>query len=154
MISNKSGWSLEMKVFLVICVCAAIASTSSGSALTWETHRKRVLVPVGGKEVSVEFSFRNTSDHHVRLKRVLPACGCTTADIPKATYAPNEAGVIKARIELGARRDLDRTLLVETEEEGNQASATLVIEIRSGPDTKAIDGSSSPSSAPASPSAD
>lgn len=51
---------------------------------------------VEGKNLEVNFRFKNVGDKPLVISNVTASCGCTVPEIPKKPYAPGETGVIKA----------------------------------------------------------
>jgi hypothetical protein len=50
-----------------------------------------------GKIVDINFEFENTGSDILYIKNVIPACGCTTADLVKKDYQPGEKGTISSK---------------------------------------------------------
>jgi hypothetical protein len=78
-------------------------SATGRADLAWETYRVELTTRPGDQEAVARFAFKNTSSHPVTITGVHPSCGCTTAELAKRTYAPGEAGSIRASLEVGDR---------------------------------------------------
>jgi hypothetical protein len=50
-----------------------------------------------GKTVEVKFEFENSGDALLKIKNVVPSCGCTTSILEKKEYKPGEKGTIPAK---------------------------------------------------------
>ena len=51
---------------------------------------------IGDKEVVAEFNFKNVGTTPVTIRDLTTSCECTAAELAKRTYAPGEAGTVKA----------------------------------------------------------
>jgi hypothetical protein len=48
----------------------------------------------GGTELKAEIKFTNEGDAPLRIRRVLPSCGCMTGNLKKKVYQPGQSGII------------------------------------------------------------
>lgn len=71
------------------------------AGLKWENLQVNESVWVGDKSQEAVFRFRNTGTGPVSITSVQPSCGCTTITLGKTTYAPGEAGELKAILDTG-----------------------------------------------------
>lgn len=71
--------------------------------LYWQQTAVERTAVTGASEVEARFGFKNPSKQAVRILAVTSSCGCTTATADKASYAPDETGVITARFTIGDR---------------------------------------------------
>ena len=68
------------------------------------------MVPVD-KAVTVHFTFKHTGNGPVTIKKVTTSCGCTSAKLTKATYAPGETGEIEVKFTFGFRKGAQRKII-------------------------------------------
>jgi len=47
-----------------------------------------------GEKVKASFAFKNSGDGPLDILKVVPTCGCTTAELDKKQYQPGESGII------------------------------------------------------------
>ena len=89
-------------------------------------------VPRNEKEVVAVFPFRNSGKDPVTITSATTSCNCTTVELAKTTYAPGEAGELKAFFEIGGRVGHQEKSITLATSEGPQgyASLTLEVEIR------------------------
>lgn len=64
--------------------------------------------------VTCEFSFVNQGDAELVIEHVKPACGCTTIELDKTSYAPGERATIRAEWEPGGAGQQTKTVDVTT----------------------------------------
>jgi hypothetical protein len=72
-------------------------------ALSWTNQKVELTAKPGEKEVIGLFRFVNSGNTTITVTDIKPGCGCTTAELIKRTYAPGEAGEIKAVFTIGDR---------------------------------------------------
>jgi len=86
-------------------------------SLQWDTQRIEATAQQGENTVTGIFHFVNSGTASITIISVQPSCGCTTAEISKRDYAPEEAGEIKAVFTVGDREGVqEKTILVTTED--------------------------------------
>lgn len=100
-------------MFIRALFFAAIA-VAAHADLAWEKpvqefHR----LPEDG-HLATKFAFKNTGSESVTIKRVRTSCGCTTARLPKNTFAPGESGEIEVKFSFGGKRGPQRKLVTVT----------------------------------------
>lgn len=104
--------------------------------LEWEQTAIEIGAQAADKTVTVDFSFRNATDHPVEILKIRTSCGCTVADSGKKTYASGEKGIVKAVFTIGGRKGKqEKTILVETSEK--KSSDVLILRVNL-PDTLKI----------------
>jgi hypothetical protein len=79
------------------------ASCFAAAGLKFETQEKELRAPVESSSVTIDFPFKNESDHPVEIARYDGGCTCSTVMVSggKVLYAPGESGVIRAAFDLG-----------------------------------------------------
>ena len=126
----RSHWRIVRAVtFLYI---AGVAEIWAGS-LDWEKTTIEVAAKPVDKTVTVNFAFRNTTDHPVEIVKIRTSCGCTVAESAKKTFAPGEKGTVKAVFTtVGRKGKQEKAIVVETSEKGTPDVLTLRVNL---PDT-------------------
>jgi Protein of unknown function (DUF1573) len=75
------------------------------------------------------FCFVNEGSKPVRITAVRPACGCTTAELPRELYGPGEAGELTAVLKtVGMRGGISKDIVLETDE-GADGRYTLTMRV-------------------------
>jgi hypothetical protein len=83
---------------------ALIAKSAAAAApLVWEQTERSIAATPGQETATVTYAFRNNSDHPVRITSINTGCVCTSADLPKETYASGEKGELKIQFTMGDR---------------------------------------------------
>lgn len=73
-----------------------------------------------GKVVEVKFEFENSGDTLLKIKNVVPSCGCTTSTLEKKEYKPGEKGIIPAKFNTtGYSGKVIKSINVLTDDPGN-----------------------------------
>jgi hypothetical protein len=68
------------------------------------------------------FVLKNTGTADLEIKRVQPACGCTTAELEKKVVPPGESSRISAQLSLAGRGgELQKPILIESNDPTNPA---------------------------------
>lgn len=99
------------------------------AGLTWETLRIAQTAPAGATEVVGLYRFANTGNSPVTITSLQPTCGCTTATLDKRTYAPGEAGEIKATLHIGNRVGLQEKVIQIVTDAPDERPTTLVLAV-------------------------
>jgi hypothetical protein len=84
------------------CVGLGIPVTSH-AALAWDILKISKSAWSGDPEAVAVFRFHNAGTAPVVITSVSTSCGCTTTELAKGTFAPGEAGEIKATMQIGSR---------------------------------------------------
>lgn len=82
---------------------ALAASAAAAAPLVWEQTDRSVVATPGQETATVTYVFRNASEHPVRITSINTGCVCTSADLPKETYAPGEKGELHIQFTMGDR---------------------------------------------------
>ena len=91
--------------------------------LRWDKPIQEFHRTPGDKFVEAKFAFKNTGDTPVTIEKVRTSCGCTTADLPKKTYAPGETGELAVKFNFGGRLGAQRkTIRVFSTDQPDQAA--------------------------------
>lgn len=68
------------------------------------------------------FVLKNTGTADLEIRRVQPACGCTTAELEKKIVPPGESSRISAKLSLAGRGgELQKPILIESNDPSNPA---------------------------------
>ncbi len=66
-----------------------------------------------GKTIDIAFEFENAGNDVLLIRNIIPACGCTTAELEKKEYQPGEKGVISGKFNTsGYRGKIVKTITV------------------------------------------
>jgi hypothetical protein len=86
--------------------------------LNWDNTTVEQTVWASAGRTTGVFRFRNAGEAPVTITAVRPACGCTTVDLPKKTFAPGEGGELAAVYEFGtgANGKQHKTVAVTTDD--------------------------------------
>ena len=85
---------------LVILLCL---TATAGAQLKWDRKFADLRASPEDGQVEVRFPFVNSGGYPVTVQKLKSSCGCTTASLAKASYAPGEHGEVVARFEIGNR---------------------------------------------------
>jgi hypothetical protein len=98
-------------MFRPILVLFLTSLAAAHADLSWDKPVQEFHMVPEDKAVTAHFTFKNTGNEPVTIKRVTTSCGCTSAKMTKATYAPGEAGDIEVKFTFGFRRGAQRKLV-------------------------------------------
>lgn len=79
---------------LRVCVTFAmlLLIQTSRALLAWKTTSVDLQAEAGASQVVAEYSFTNSGDSAVTLTDITTGCDCTSVEIAKRLFAPNESG--------------------------------------------------------------
>jgi len=104
-----------------------LTSVASGQ-LKWERTRAELRASPEDGHVEVRFPFENTGSYPVTVQKLKTSCGCTTASLSKAYYAPGDHGEVVALFEIGNRVGWnEKTVTVFTDD---KSTPETVLEFR------------------------
>lgn len=86
--------------------------------LVWENPAQEFQRTPEDRELNVSFTFRNEGQSPVSVTKVASSCGCTTAELPKKTYAAGESGTLGAKFVFGGRRGPQSKSITVTSDDG------------------------------------
>ncbi len=83
---------------LLFCLCAFCTALGlrAQSDLVADNAKVRVGEILFQEPKTVTFSFKNKGSQPFEIQKVIPSCGCTTAEWTKGSIAPGESGLITA----------------------------------------------------------
>jgi len=126
-----------MKLYLLLSLAVFLAGSMLAGDLKWEQSIIEVRAAKGQKKVEVEYRFTNASTAPVKIQSVQTSCGCTTAQMPKKEYQPNESGTLKVVFSPEGRKGLQKkSIVVRTDASQTPDVLTLKVQI---PDICKID---------------
>lgn len=97
------------KLLAFACVC--LITGNLHAELRWDKPVQEFHRTPQDKFVEAKFTFKNTGATPVTIDKVRTSCGCTTADLPKKTYAPGEQGELTVKFSFGGRNGAQRKLI-------------------------------------------
>lgn len=104
-------------MLLRIAFCLAASMAFARADLAWEKPVQEFHRVPADDYVAAKFVFKNTGGEPITIRRVTTSCGCTSAKLPKKTYAPGESGEIDVKFNFGSRRGPQRkTVKVQSED--------------------------------------
>ena len=110
----------KFSVLSLVSLLGLVAQTATAT-LTWETTSADLHPSLTDKTAVAHFKYKNTGDKPIKITKVQPSCGCTTAALAKETVAPNESGEITATFNIGDRSGVQKkTITVMTDDQPNQ----------------------------------
>ncbi len=77
--------------------------------------------------VEIEFPFVIQGGEPIRIKRLNPSCGCTTAELEKNVYEPGEWGVIKATFNPERRQGMQHKSITVYSTDPNYGTQRLTV---------------------------
>ena len=86
---------MNKKIFFMVFLLAAVLFAKP--TLKFKNATVDFGEVASGKIVDISFDFENTGKDILYIKNVIPACGCTTADLVKKDYQPGEKGTISSK---------------------------------------------------------
>jgi hypothetical protein len=99
---------------------ALLCQNFATAAIKFDEEVQTVKVGFDQKDAAFAFTFVNNGESPIVIKKVLPSCGCTTADSDRKVYLPGDKGTISVKIEIGtAQGELDKSVVVETSDVNN-----------------------------------
>jgi hypothetical protein len=110
-------------------VLLVMSSRPVSAGLTWSSTKVETAVKGGQESFETVFHFKNTGDKPVKVTSVQTSCGCTTATLAKTTYAPGEAGELKAEIDLRNRSGLQEKEVTVTTDDAPNAPVILALRV-------------------------
>ena len=108
-------------------LCAA--PVLSWGDLKWENPTIEITAKPGSEEVTGAFRFVNAGSRPVTITSVQTTCGCTTAEPTKQTYAPGEAGEIRAIFTIGGRTGLQEKMITVATDADSARPAGLMLRV-------------------------
>ena len=120
---RKLGWPGAL-------VALGLASSLwAAGEVQWRETEQLLQPPKGSERVVAEFHFENTGTEPLRFAAVRPSCDCVSAAPDKASYAPGEAGVVRAEFTVAGREGLQEKTIAVTTSEGTARPITLTLRI-------------------------
>jgi hypothetical protein len=122
-----------LRAFVGLAVALAVMNGAVLRAeLKWDTLTIERSVPADVTKVEAVFRFRNAGPAPVTIETLTPACSCTAVHVPKPTYAPGEAGEIRAVLDTGGRPGRrEGTINLTTDDQPGQTTVlTIAADVR------------------------
>ncbi len=91
------------------------------AALRFAQPEVSLQLAEGAADAEAVFAFANEGSAPVRITKVQAGCGCTTPRLDQETYAPGEAGTLRATYHVGGRQGRQSVRIrVTTDEERSE----------------------------------
>ncbi|MDQ3624232.1 MAG: DUF1573 domain-containing protein, partial [Verrucomicrobiota bacterium] len=101
---------------------------SARAELRWEKPSQTFHRTPADDFVETKFKFTNAGSAPVTIKQVRSSCNCTTARLPKKTFAPGESGEIGVKFTFGNRKGGQRKIItVKTDDSAQPSELNLVV---------------------------
>jgi len=101
------------------------------AGLTFDATTLDIPAEAGASKATATFTFTNTDEDTVTITSTKSSCGCTVPELEKKTYAPGEAGSLKAVFTFGDRvgEQVKHITVVtdQADEEGNAETHRLTL---------------------------
>jgi hypothetical protein len=107
-----------------IAVLLFLANTAAAQ-LKWDRNFADLCASPEDGHVEVRFPFVNAGSYPVTVQKLKSSCGCTTASLSKASYAPGERGEVVALFEIGNRNGFNEKNVAVTTDDPSQPSTIL-----------------------------
>lgn len=111
---------------LALSLIGAALSTPAAEVAAPQIQCQEATYDFGSRDASesVEHTFilKNTGAADLEIKKVQPACGCTTAELDKNIIPPGDSAKIAAKLSLAGRSgEVQKTILIESNDQANPA---------------------------------
>ena len=113
-----------MKYLLIL-----LLSISAQAELIWDKTKKSHNPSLTETISNFEFKFKNHGKSDITITKILSSCGCTSSQLEKKTYKPNETGVLKASINLKAISGVKVSTLKIYTNNSKSPSHTLTLKV-------------------------
>ena len=111
-----------------IAALTAVVAVVCRGAVTWTGTAAELRAAAGQEKTFAEFAFHNSGARLLRFTSLRPGCDCLTAQANKESYAPGEAGIVRAEIVLaGLFGRVERRLTVTTDDPTEKPVELLLI---------------------------
>src|SRR5258705_5607559 len=100
--------------------------TPNYTTIGWIDTIRNFGVAKEGDSVSFGFRFKNTGEGALFFSEVIPSCGCTIADYPRAAVMPGESGEIMATFKSIGNTGIIYKEIITTSNTSNKIKQRLV----------------------------
>lgn len=88
--------NLIYKLVCIVCLTLVSAGVSAQGGFAPDNAKMRVGEILFQQPKTITFSFKNKGKEAIKIKKVIPSCGCTTVDWSKEGVEPGKTGLITA----------------------------------------------------------
>lgn len=113
---------------LLVCLLCLFAGSAFGQ-LTWGTTAQSFNSKPQDKEVVAKYKFTNSGAKPIKIENVRTSCGCTTAALTKADYAPGESGEIEAKFTFSGRTGRQEKSILVTDSVAPEQPTVLKLHV-------------------------
>jgi len=107
-----------------LCLTAPVSAQ-----LKWERKFADLCASPEDGRIEVRFPFVNTGRYPVTVQKLKSSCGCTTASLSKASYAPGEHGEVVAVFEIGNRAGYNEKNVTVTTDDPSLPQTVLAFRV-------------------------
>jgi hypothetical protein len=87
----------KMKIHIFVSILLLSSMMAAKPAIKFKNATVDFGEVTSGKVIDILFEFENTGNETLTIKNIIPACGCTTANMAKREYKPGEKGTISSK---------------------------------------------------------
>lgn len=111
---------------IIMMLCSAIPVRAQ---LKWDRKIAELNASPGDDHVEIRFPFVNAGRYPVTVQKLNSSCGCTTASLARASYAPGERGEVVAIFEIGKRTGLNEKNVKVTTDDASEPETVLTFRV-------------------------
>lgn len=120
---------LFMHLIRILLLVVLLTPVFGRAALTWEKKQAELAAKPGDQELVALFPFKNTGSTTVIIRNLETSCECTVAELTQRSYAPGEAGTIRAVFTVGDRMGLQNRTVTVTMDDPYAPIAVLTLRV-------------------------
>ncbi|HKJ30174.1 MAG TPA: DUF1573 domain-containing protein [Balneolales bacterium] len=115
-------------VYLTGYLLPANKKKNMGPVIKYTNSLKNIGNVIQNDTLRVSYHFKNVGDRPLTIQKIIPSCGCTTANIKKRTFQPSEQGTIHVIINtVGKIGFIEKEVRVSTNA-NNEPEHKLILE--------------------------
>ncbi len=119
-----------MKRWFAFAGLAFLSCAPARAELVFDAKTVSVKAGLLDEKADGVFTFTNTGDYPVTIKRVKASCGCTATSLDKKTYQPGETGSITATLTIGHRVGRQKKSVTVRTDDPKNPNYFLMLEVQ------------------------
>jgi hypothetical protein len=123
--TSQRSHLIRLPAFAVALIGAVLQTGPLNAALVFEKQDLQTEMSALQSECVTRFVFRNGGSSPIKITSLRSTCSCTTPELKKLNYAPEEAGEIVIRFEPGDRHGVQRQGIVIKTDDPEQPHVVL-----------------------------
>ena len=108
-----------------LALLLGVGAGTARAEIAWANPNQEFQRTAEDRELTANFAFRNAGKTPVTIQKITTTCGCTTAELPKMTWQPGEAGTLPARFIFGGRRGAQAKSIMVATDDGKTAQLSF-----------------------------